>query len=294
MDIWLNGLFSNHLAIYPYNYPTIQIFIYLSAQRTKKGRAPFSNHLFLQMQFLKMKIHQPLAHCLILAFFMTLWACQNEPVENGNPSSPLPDSSNQQQTPGTMDTVDLKKLLEQYDPPGREIWQKPERVIEKMKDIENKVVADLGAGSGSFSFRLAQHAKKVIALELNPGFIHYMDSVKLIELKPEYQQRFETRLVTPTDSKLKPGEADIVLIVNTYIYIKDRLGYLQHLWKALPEGGQVIIVDFKKKRIPIKIPKQKDRLELYKVENELLQAGFKLIESDDQSLEYQYIVVAEK
>src|SRR5690606_3964165 len=188
-----------------------------------------------------MKIHHSLAYCLILTFFIMMEACQNEPVENGNPSSTLPDSSTQQPT-GAMDTADLEKLLEQYDPPGREIWQKPEKVIEKMEGIEDKVIADLGAGSGSFSFRLAQHAKKVIALELNPGFIHYMDSVKLIELKPEYQKRFETRLVTPTDSKLKPGEADIVLIVNTYIYIKDRVGYLRHLWNVLPEGGQVIIV----------------------------------------------------
>ena len=163
-----------------------------------------------------------------------------------------------------------------------------------MEDIENKTVADIGAGSGFFARRLAQHAKKVIAIDIDERFIHYMDSVKLIELKPEYQKRFETRLVTPTDSKLQPGEADIVLIVNTYIYFKNRLGYLQHLWDVLPEGGQIIIVDFKKKRIPIKIPKQRNRLELYKVEYELAQVGFNLTGSDDCSLEYQYIVTAEK
>ena len=121
-----------------------------------------------------------------------------------------------------------------------------------------------------------------------------IDSAKLIQLKPEYQKRLETRLVTPTDSKLKPGEVDIILIVNTYIYINDRVNYLKHLWDVLPEGGQLIIVEFKKKRIPVKVPRQRARLELYKVENELYQAGFNVNESDDCSLDYQYIVVAEK
>ena len=241
-----------------------------------------------------MKIHHSLAYSLLFSLLFIQGACRNETPEVTPPPSTKVDTARQQQPINEMDAADLKKLLEQYDPPGREFWQKPEKVIEKMEDIENKVVADLGAGSGTFSFRLAQHAKKVIALEIDPRFIHYMDSVKLIELKPEYQKRFETRAVTPTNSNLKPGEADINLIVNTYIYIKNRVAYLQHLWSVLPEGGRVIIVDFKKKRIPIKIPKQKDRLELYVVENEVIEAGFELIESDDQSLEYQYILVAEK
>lgn len=42
------------------------------------------------------------------------------------------------------------------------------------------------------------------------------------------------------------------------------------------------------------MPKQSSRLELYKVENELYQAGFNNIVSDDCALDYQYIVIAEK
>lgn len=192
------------------------------------------------------------------------------------------------------DTASIQNLLKQYDPPGRVVWQKPEVVIGMMGDLKNKVVADIGAGSGFFSRRLAQQAKKVIAIELDERFIHFMDSIKVVELKPEYQQRFETRLATPTDSRLKPGEADIVLIVNTYIYIHDRIAYLKHLLKVLPEGGKIIIVDFKKKRMPINYPPVDIRLELYEVENELAEAGFSNFESDDSSLDYQYIVMAEK
>lgn len=163
-----------------------------------------------------------------------------------------------------------------------------------MGDLNDKVVADLGAGSGFFSRRLAQLAKKVIAIEVDPRFIQFMDSIKLVELKPEYQRRFETRLAAPDNSNLKPGEADIILIVNTYIYIQNRVKYLEHLRSVLPDDGKVLIVDFKKKRIPISYPPAKIRLELYEVENELLAAGFSDFVSDDCSLDFQYIILAEK
>ena len=59
-----------------------------------------------------------------------------------------------------------------------------------------------------------------------------------MELKPEYQARFETRLGQPNDPKLKPGEVDIVLVVNTYIYIQNRIEYLKNLLNVLPKGGK--------------------------------------------------------
>lgn len=231
-----------------------------------------------------------------LLLILGLSACQsNQSTEPETLPAPKDTSG---QTPASTsepaDTADLQELINQYETPGRVVWQKPEMVINKMGDLSNKVVADLGAGSGYFARRLAQQAKKVIALEVDERWIHFMDSIKLVELKPEYQKRFETRLVTPDDPKLKQGEVDIVLIVNTYIYLENRIEYMQRFLSLLPKGGQVIIVDFKKKRMPIKYPPVKKRLELFEVENELDAAGFSRIMSDDQSLDYQYIVVAEK
>jgi 2-polyprenyl-3-methyl-5-hydroxy-6-metoxy-1,4-benzoquinol methylase len=220
-------------------------------------------------------------------------SCKDEASSNSENETVETDTTSQPSKQGD-DTTDIGQLLKKYDPPGRDVWQKPEVVIGKMGDLSKKVVADIGAGSGFFSRRLAQQAKKVIAVELDKRLIHFMDSIKLVELKPEYQNRFETRLATPDNSRLKPGEADIVLVVNTYIYIQKRVEYLKHLLEVLPKGGKVIIVDFKKKRIPIKYPAPDIRLELFEVENELEEAGFSAFQSDDCSLDYQYIVMAEK
>jgi SAM-dependent methyltransferase len=232
----------------------------------------------------------------ILSFSLALLlsACKSDSSNGPENEMPNSDTTHRDAPQDEKDTASIQNLLKQYDPPGRVVWQKPEVVIGMMGDLSKKTVADIGAGSGFFSRRLAQQAKKVIAVELDERFIHFMDSIKLVELKPEYQSRFETRLATPTDSKLKPGEADIVLIVNTYIYIQDRIAYLKHLLSVLPEGGKIIIVDFKKKRMPINYPPVDVRLELFEVENELEEAGFSNFESDDCSLDYQWVVMAEK
>lgn len=241
-----------------------------------------------------MKIqHHLTVFSLVLAVLLA--ACgQDDPIAEGNTKAPKTVDTTTINPGVPTDSASLQNLLRQYDPPGRDVWQKPEVVIGKMGDLSNKTVADIGAGSGFFSRRLAQQAKHVIAVEIDPRFIQFMDSIKRVELKPEYQKRFETRLGQPNDPKLKPGEADIVLVVNTFIYIQDRIAYLKNLLNVLPKGGRVIIVDFKKKRMPIKYPKPEVRLELYQVENELDAAGFTIIESDDCALDYQYIVMAGK
>jgi SAM-dependent methyltransferase len=240
-----------------------------------------------------MKIKPNFTICLSMVLLLA--ACgQDDPIAEGNTKAPKPVDTTTIKPGVPTDSGSLQNLLRQYDPPGRDVWQKPEVVIGKMGDLSNKTVADIGAGSGFFSRRLAQQAKRVIAVEIDPRFIQFMDSIKLVELKPEYQKRFETRLGQPNDPKLKPGEADIVLVVNTFIYIQDRVAYLKNLLNVLPKGGRVIIVDFKKKRMPIKYPKPEVRLELYQIENELDAAGFTIIESDDCALDYQYIVMAGK
>ena len=161
-------------------------------------------------------------------------------------------------------------------------------------DISDKVIADIGAGSGYFARRLAHKAKHVIAIEIDPQFIEFMDSIKRVELPQELQDRFETRLAEPTNSHLKPGEADIVLLVNTYIYIQDKEAYLRHLLEVLPEGGRLVIVDFKKKKIPLETPPQSLRMPLYALEHQLESAGFKTYTSYDAILDYQYILIAQK
>jgi ubiquinone/menaquinone biosynthesis C-methylase UbiE len=173
----------------------------------------------------------------------------------------------------------------------RTIWQKPYEVIHLLGSLEGKTIADIGAGSGYFSFRFVNEAGKVIAIDIEPELIQLMDQEKMY-YKPEIQQKFEARLATPDDPKLKPSEVDIIFISNTYTLIQNRVNYLKGLIDKFKPGGRIMIVDFKKKLTPIG-PTQKNRLAQSEVEQELIDAGYELVFSDDRMLEYQYIIVAQ-
>ncbi|MCB0617513.1 MAG: class I SAM-dependent methyltransferase [Saprospiraceae bacterium] len=191
-----------------------------------------------------------------------------------------------------LEESSFEERLANYESKDRVFWQKPDLVIDRLGDLSEKTVADIGAGSGYFARRLAHKAKRVIAVDIDEQFVEFMDSIKLVELPKELQGRFETRLATPEDAKLRNGEANIVLLVNTYIYVPNRIDYLLRLKEGLASGGTLVIIDFKKKRIPMNNPPADIRLPLYQVEAELEQAGYHRIISDDTSLDYQYIVMA--
>ena len=185
---------------------------------------------------------------------------------------------------------DMVSTLESND---RVIWQKPELVMTLLGDnLNEKTVADIGAGSGYFSFRILPMAKKVIGIEIDRRFISFMDSLKVRQ--PNYlQNRFEARLAQPDNPRLKDAEADAVLIVNTYSYIENRVAYMSNLLKGMSKGAKLLIIDFKKKNIPIG-PPQEVKLDDRQVSEELRKAGFRSILVDDKTLDYQYIVTALK
>lgn len=230
----------------------------------------------------------------LLALLTGLMACGNGPDSSDPIEDPFQDTTLAVDIPAAGEESTFEERLATYEAKDRVFWQKPDLVIDRLGDLSEKTVADIGAGSGYFARRLASKAKHIIAIDIDEQFIQFMDSIKLVELPVEAQSRFETRLATPEDSKLRPEEADVVILVNTYIYIPKRVEYLTRLKQGLKKGGTIVIVDFKKKRMPVQTPPDELRLPLHQVENELEEAGYTWLASDDTSLDYQYIVIGEK
>ncbi|MCB0593885.1 MAG: methyltransferase [Lewinellaceae bacterium] len=228
--------------------------------------------------------------CFLVIATLSLFACQ--PSGGNNQTG---DNATRQDTPHTppIPPKDTVKILEDYDNTNRVVWQKPEVVIDLLGNLEGKTVADIGAGTGFFALRMAPKAKKVIAIDIDPRFTSYLDSLKAFELPENIQDRLETRLALPNDPKLGPGEADIVIIVNTFMYIKDQVAYLENLKRSITDGGMLLIIDFKKKRTPLGPPSQ-IRVPLFEVEEKLINAGYRDVETNDTALDYQYIVTARK
>jgi SAM-dependent methyltransferase len=233
----------------------------------------------------------------LFLFGATLFfACRNE--QHGSPDAP----SLYREKPSPATTVseqipipssgegNFESLIADYENKDRGIWQKPNMVISLLGDLENKTVADIGAGTGYFTFRIVPKAKKVIGIDIDPRFISFLDSMK-VRLPETYRTRFEPRLAKPNDPLLKPGEADAVVIVNTYAYIENRVQYLRTLIKGISPGGRVLIIDFKKNNLPVG-PPDEYKVALSQVEKELVTAGFKIEKIDKDALDYQYIVIA--
>ena len=176
---------------------------------------------------------------------------------------------------------------------SRDVWQRPSQVLDLLGDISGKTVADIGAGTGFFAFRLLFRNANVIALDIDPEMLEIMESFQT-NLSEDMRKKFQTRLALPNDPKLKQGEADAILIINTIGYISNREEYIANLYQLLPEGGKLMIVDFKRKELPIEAPEQEFRVSLFELEKELKEAGFTIAESNDSILDYQYVVIGEK
>mgnify|MGYP001545900333 CR=1 FL=1 len=184
-------------------------------------------------------------------------------------------------------------ISEDYTHTDRVIWQKPNMVIDLLGDISHKTIADIGAGTGFFSLRLTPKAKKVIAIDIDPRFVNYLDSIRYLQLPEPLQDRLETRLATPTDPLLKAEEVDVAIIVNTVVYIRDRVAYLSNLKNGISANGQLLIIDFKKKRTPVG-PPQTLKVPAFQIEEELYRAGYREVLVNDTALDYQYLIIARK
>lgn len=214
------------------------------------------------------------------------WACGNSNGVKEETKPPV-------RTPIT--TVAPEKLEDNFEPEIEDIerteWQNPDYILNFLGDLEDKVVADIGAGSGYFTFKLAKTAEKVIALDIDPKALEYIESQK--EIVGEWSNNIEARLTPPDVPNLLTDEADLVLIVNTYSYIPNKEIYFPRLLQGMKVGGTLVIVDFKKGDIPVG-PADEFKTDPKDVRSSLRKASFRKININQESLQYQYIITAEK
>lgn len=170
-------------------------------------------------------------------------------------------------------------------------WQNPELVISKLGDLTGKTVVDVGAGSGYFSFKLASLAEKVVALEVDPKALEYIEEQK--QILGDWTDNIEARLTPPDVPNLLPEEADKVLIVNTYTFLPDKVKYLVRLRDGMKDGAEIIIIDFKKGDIPIG-PSDTFKQDPSDVVAALRAINLGEIKVDLEMLEFQYIITAKK
>jgi len=207
------------------------------------------------------------------------------PFVGQSEAAPPPESAANQR----MHAMSFDHLVARFEDPTREEWQKPTKIIAGLGPLAGKTVADIGAGTGYFSFPIAQQGAKVIAIDIDQRFLIYIEQRKL---KEKVRGEVETRQTAPDSPGLKPNEADVVLIVDTWHHIEDHVGYLRKLKPGLRPGGMLVIIDFKKEQTP-EGPPVELRLTPNQIESELRAAGYTVQSADEKTLPYQYIIKAQ-
>jgi SAM-dependent methyltransferase len=180
---------------------------------------------------------------------------------------------------------DAEKWAHVFDDPKRDAWQKPHEVIQALELAPDAVVADVGAGTGYFSARLAAMLPKgkVYAVDVEPDMVKHLAERAKREGKPNMQA-----VRGALDDPKLPEKADLILFVDVHHHIDEREKYFRNLRASLKPGGRVAIVDFRPDA-PMGPPKR-TRIPADKVKAELKAAGYSLAE-EHGFLPNQYFLV---
>jgi ubiquinone/menaquinone biosynthesis C-methylase UbiE len=130
-----------------------------------------------------------------------------------------------------------------YEGFGRDRWQRPDEVIRALDIRPGAHVADLGAGGGYFTFRLAAAAGRdgrVYAVDVDPGMVDYLER----RAAREGDGTVEVILAAPDDPRLPPESVDLLFTCNTYHHLEDRPAYFTRLRRSLREGGRVAVIEY--------------------------------------------------
>jgi ubiquinone/menaquinone biosynthesis C-methylase UbiE len=171
--------------------------------------------------------------------------------------------------------------------PDRDAWQRPDRVMDELGIGDGSVVADLGAGGGWFTVRLAHRVGpngRVYAEDVQRQMREAIDR----RVAREGLKNVKTILGTASDPRLEEP-VDAVLIVDAYREMEHPVALLRNAAAALKPNGRLGIVEFKKDGHGPG-PPMDERVDPDRVVREAEAAGLHLL-SRPTFLRYHYMLV---
>ncbi|MBF0502180.1 MAG: class I SAM-dependent methyltransferase [Candidatus Riflebacteria bacterium] len=188
--------------------------------------------------------------------------------------------------------VSLDELERNLENPVRLKDMQPDRVIDVFGVKNGEIVADIGAGTGFFTFRLANKvgpAGRVFAVEIEDQLLDFirrkMDKNKVTNIIP-------IKSSDPAPN-LPPAICDKIFVAGSYYYFPDSVLFMSNARKALKPGGLVAVVDLENAKYKVK-PKKfalTDQIGTAAgVIDEMKKAGFTLRESHD-FLKFRFFLV---
>jgi|ERR1700676_751105 len=192
--------------------------------------------------------------------------------------------------PRTQDRP-LKDRIATMERAERDEWQKPDEVV-KALDLKNgDFVADIGAGTGYFSRRLAlavAPAGRLYAVDIASDILAYLQE----RAARENLHNIVTVLSHPDDPLLPANSLDLAFFCDTTHHIEQRVNFYRKLLPAVKAHGRLAIIDYPPDS-PHAPHKPEQLVPRSQVISEAEQAGFKFVK-DFKFLPYHYFLIFEK
>jgi ubiquinone/menaquinone biosynthesis C-methylase UbiE len=178
--------------------------------------------------------------------------------------------------------------LGELEGPDRDAWQMPDAIMDALGIADGAAVADIGAGGGWFTVRLARR--------VGPNGLVYAQDVQLpmleaIQRRVDREGLKNVRTVhgESGDPRLPGHSVDVVLIVDAYHEFTNPVELLRHLTGALKPGGRIGVVNFTKEGGGPGPPPE-ERIDEAQVIAEAEAAGLTLVRKET-FLPFQYFLV---
>jgi precorrin-6B methylase 2 len=172
----------------------------------------------------------------------------------------------------------------------RDVEEKPTLVIQSLNLKPTDIVADIGAGTGYFSFRIARLVPKgrVLAVDIQPETIDMLSFLK----KDKKIRNVEPVLGTETSPNLPANTVDVALMVDAYHEFNHPREMMTDIVKALKPGGKIVLVEYRGENpfIPIK---GLHKMTQKQVKKEMAAVGLKWVKTQD-NLPQQHILIFTK
>lgn len=177
---------------------------------------------------------------------------------------------------------------------GASWLERPEREREERTDLllaaldlkPTDVVADIGAGTGFFSFLMAPEVSKgkVLAVDIQPEMIEYLNEGK----SKRKIANVQPVLGTESDPKLPANTVDLAILIDAYHEFSYPREMMSRIASALKPGGRVALVEYRAEDPSVPI-KELHKLSVVQATKEMRAVGMKLLKNDDR-LPQQHIM----
>ncbi len=175
--------------------------------------------------------------------------------------------------------------------PERENEERPSRLVELLDLKPGDAVADIGAGTGYISWRMAQKvgpAGKVYAVDIQQEMLDLLAQ----KMKGRGTENVVPVLGTITNANLVPNSIDLAIMVDVYHEFSHPYEMLKSLAAALKPGGRVAFVEYRAEDLNVPI-KPVHKMTEAQVTKEIVAAGLEF-EKTISDLPRQHLIIARK